>query len=76
LSPLEPGIKEICHKFKKVVCVEMNYSDEPGGESRRYSQLATILRAHTLIDIDSFSRVYGKPLRPVDIEEAINSICK
>jgi 2-oxoglutarate ferredoxin oxidoreductase subunit alpha len=34
---------------------------------RRYSQLATILRAHTLVDVDSYSRVYGEPLTPGQI---------
>ena len=29
LSPLEPGLKEIFSKFKKVCTVEINYSDEP-----------------------------------------------
>ena len=30
LSPLEPGLKEIFSKFRKVMTVEINYSDEPG----------------------------------------------
>ncbi len=29
LSPLEPGLKEIFSRFKKVCTVEINYSDEP-----------------------------------------------
>ena len=28
LSPLEPGLKEIFSRFKKVMTVEINYSDE------------------------------------------------
>jgi 2-oxoglutarate ferredoxin oxidoreductase subunit alpha len=69
LSPLEPGLKEIFTRFKKVMTVELNYSDNPKDsfvtpENRRYSQLAWILRAHTLVDIDCFSNVHGRPLRP------------
>ena len=30
LSPLEPGLKEIFSAFKKVMTVEINYSDEDG----------------------------------------------
>ena len=73
LSPLEPGLKEIFSRFRKVLAVEINYSDQPGQpyiteQSRRYSQLAQILRAHTLVDIDCWSRVPGGPLPPAVIE--------
>jgi 2-oxoglutarate ferredoxin oxidoreductase subunit alpha len=72
LSPLEPGLKEIFSKFKKVKTVEINYSDTLGnplitGENRRYAQLAWYLRAHTLTDIDCFSNVYGQPISPFQI---------
>ena len=44
LSPLEPGLKEIFARFRKVMTVEINYSDEPGDpfiteENRRRGQL-------------------------------------
>lgn len=76
LSPLEPGLKEMFAKFRKVLTVEINYSDDPEQpfitpDSRRYSQLAQILRAHTLIDIDCWSRVPGGPLPPGVIEEEL-----
>ena len=29
LSPLEPGLKDICRRFQKVLVVELNYSDDP-----------------------------------------------
>ena len=69
LSPLEPGIKEIFMNFKKVMTVEINYSDNPGTaliteDNRRYAQLAWYLRAQTLVDIDCYSNVYGQPLGP------------
>jgi 2-oxoglutarate ferredoxin oxidoreductase subunit alpha len=78
LSPFEPGLKEIFSRFKKVMTVEVNYSDEVGQpyideESRRYSPLAMLLRAHTLVDIDCWSRVPGSPIPPSVIEEQLRS---
>lgn len=76
LSPLEPGLKEICSRFRKVMTIEINYSDEIGAplinsETRRYAQLAQLLRAHTLIDIDCWSVVSGHPLQPGNISLVI-----
>jgi 2-oxoglutarate ferredoxin oxidoreductase subunit alpha len=76
LSPMEPGLKEIFKRFKKVMTVEVNYSDEPGDpliteETRRYAQFALMLRAHTLMDIDCWSVVYGAPLQPGMIHDAV-----
>jgi len=76
LSPLEPGLKEIFSNFKKVMTVEINYSDNINDpyiteENRRYSQLAWILRAHTLVNIDCFSNVKGQPLAPNSILQRI-----
>jgi 2-oxoglutarate ferredoxin oxidoreductase subunit alpha len=76
LSPLEPGLKEIFGRFKRVMTVEINYSDEPDdplitGENRRLGQLAWLLRAVTLVDVDCWTRVPGQPLRPGRIAEAI-----
>lgn len=76
LSPLEPGLKEIFQRFKQVMTIEMNYSDDPEDplvtpENRRYAQLAWLLRAHTLVDIDCYSKVHGFPLRPGRIIERI-----
>lgn len=78
LSPLEPGLKEIFSNFKKIKTVEINYSDSVGhpmitSENRRYAQLAWYLRAHTLIDIDCFSNVYGQPVSPFRILEMIEN---
>jgi 2-oxoglutarate ferredoxin oxidoreductase subunit alpha len=78
LSPLEPGLKEIFSGFRKVMTIEINYSDDPDApkiteENRRYSQLATVLRAHTLMDIDCWSKVPGHPLQPGMIGEVIDS---
>ena len=77
LSPLEPGLKKIFSGFKKVMTIEINYSDDPGAPmineaNRRISQLALILRAHTLIDIDCWSKVPGHPLQPGTIGKVID----
>ena len=33
-------------------------------ESRRYAQLAKLLRIRTVVEVDSWSNVHGQPLRP------------
>ena len=76
LSPMEPGLKEIFRRFRKVMTVEINYSDDPEAplitdETRRYAQLALLLRAHTLMDIDCWSVVYGHPLQPAMIQDVL-----
>jgi len=73
LSPMEPGLREIFSKFGKVMTIEINYSDNVGdpfiySDSRRYSQLAQLLRSETLVDVDCWSRVPGSPLPPGVIE--------
>ncbi len=78
LSPLEPGLKEIFQRFRKVMTIELNYSDDPEAplmteERRRYAQLALVLRAHTLLDIDCWSVVPGHPLSPGRIGKVIDS---
>ncbi|GAB6041124.1 2-oxoacid:acceptor oxidoreductase subunit alpha [Endothiovibrio diazotrophicus] len=69
ISPLEPGLKAIFSRFKKVMTIEINYSDDLTHpliteENRRYAQLALLLRAQTLVDVDCWSVVYGHPLQP------------
>ncbi len=56
LSPLEPGLRKIFEGFRRVMTVEINYSDPPDAplitpHNRRRPQLARILRERTLIDI-------------------------
>jgi 2-oxoglutarate ferredoxin oxidoreductase subunit alpha len=80
LSPLQPGVRQIMSRFAKVCTVELNYSDESDApyitpENRRYGQLAWLLRAATLVDVDCWTRVPGEPLRPGSIVEAIKSKC-
>lgn len=76
LSPLEPGLREIFSRFRQVMTVEINYSDEVDNsyvtpEARRYSQLAQLLRSHTLVDVDCWSRVPGSPIPPFVIEQQL-----
>jgi 2-oxoglutarate ferredoxin oxidoreductase subunit alpha len=67
LFPIVPGLTEIFSQFKKVLTVEINYSDKLGDpmvtqENRRYAQLAWYLRAKTQCDIECFSNVHGQPM--------------
>jgi 2-oxoglutarate ferredoxin oxidoreductase subunit alpha len=76
LSPLQPGLREIFSRFDHVMTVELNYSDDLDAphitrENRRLGQLAFLLRAHTLVDVDCWTRVPGEPLRPKQIHDAI-----
>ncbi|MBO0340598.1 MAG: 2-oxoacid:acceptor oxidoreductase subunit alpha [Bacteroidota bacterium] len=81
LFPIVPGLVDIFNRFKKVITVEINYSDTLGHpmitqENRRYAQLAWLLRAKTHMDIDCFSNVYGQPLNPEKVLKMIKSELK
>lgn len=76
LQPMASGLKGILKKFKKVMTVEMNYSDSLDDEiinedNRRFSSLAFLLRARYLVDVECWSQVQGRPIRPGDIENMI-----
>jgi len=76
LSPLEPGLAEIFRRFRQVMTIELNYSDDQDDpdvprENRRLSQLARLLRSETLVDVDCWSRVPGVPLPPDVIERVL-----
>lgn len=78
LSPMQPGLKEIFAGFTHVMTVEINYSDDPADpfiteENRRRGQLAWLLRAQTLVDVDCWTRVPGEPLRPGAILDGIKT---
>jgi 2-oxoglutarate/2-oxoacid ferredoxin oxidoreductase subunit alpha len=78
LSPMEPGLRPIFDRFRKVMTVEINYSDEMGDpyiteENRRRGQLAWLLRAQTLTDVDCWTRVLGEPMRPGTILRAMRA---
>jgi len=75
LQPMQPGLKAIMQRFRQVMTVEGNWSDRPDdpmidADNRRYSALAMLLRARTLIDVDCWSEVKGQPIKPGAIRQA------
>ena len=81
LQPLPPGIKEVMQRFKKVMTIEGNWSDRQQDElidetNRRYSAVATLLRARYLIDVDCWSEVMGQPIKPSTICRVIRDQLK
>jgi 2-oxoglutarate ferredoxin oxidoreductase subunit alpha len=76
LQPMAPGIRAAMQRFARVMTVENNWCDRPKDEmvdeeNRRYSNLAWLLRARCLVDIDCWGEVGGRPLKPGAIERAI-----
>lgn len=76
LQPLASGIKEILQRFDKVLTVENNWADSLNDElidedNRRYSNLAWILRARCLVDIDCWGEVGEQPIKPGTVERVI-----
>ena len=60
LNPLPANVAEVLRSFDRVLVPEMNTG-----------QLAQLLRARFLVDIESFSKVQGQPLFSGEIEMAI-----
>ena len=78
LQPLEPGIGEILQRYDRVLSVENNWCDrldDPiiDADNRRFSNLAWLLRARYLVDIDCWGEVRGQPLQPGAIEGALRA---
>ncbi len=81
LQPMASGLKQIMQRFSKVITVESNWSDDPNdeiidAENRRYSSLATMLRARTLIDIDCWTEVRGRPIKPGIVADVLRAKLK
>ena len=62
--------------FEQVMTIESNWSDRPEDaiideNNRRYSALATLLRARYLVDVDCWSEVKGQPIKPRVIREVL-----
>jgi 2-oxoglutarate ferredoxin oxidoreductase subunit alpha len=69
LQPMHPGIKEVLQGFRQVMTIEGNWTDDPRDplideSNRRYSALAMLLRARYLVDVDCWSEVRGRPIKP------------
>ncbi len=76
LQPMAPGIKEIMQRFKKIITIEGNWSDDPNDEiidesNRRYSALAMLLRSRYLVDVGCWSEVRGQPIKPNTIQRVV-----
>ena len=76
LSPLQPGMRRIFVNFKRVMTVELNYSDPHEGlmletQPGRPPQLALVLRGRTRRDIDYWSICPGQPLMPGQVYDVI-----
>ncbi|MEE8308515.1 MAG: 2-oxoacid:acceptor oxidoreductase subunit alpha [Gammaproteobacteria bacterium] len=76
LQPMASGIREVLRRFKKILTVESNWSDRLEDEiidqdNRRYSELALLLRARYLVDVDCWSEVTGQPLKPGTVVQII-----
>ncbi len=69
LQPMQPGIGDILRGFRQVITVEGNWADDPNDplideSNRRYSALAMLLRSRYLVDVDCWTEVRGRPIKP------------
>ena len=76
LQPMQPGIGEILRGFRKVITVEGNWADDPDDplideSNRRYSALALLLRSRYLVDVDCWTEVRGRPIKPGTVYAAL-----
>jgi 2-oxoglutarate ferredoxin oxidoreductase subunit alpha len=76
LQPMPSGIGEILRGFRKVMTIENNWTDRLDDElidadNRRFTNLAWLLRARYLVDIDCWSEVMGQPTKPGTIARVI-----
>jgi len=76
IQPMPGGIGDIFGRFGRVMTIESNWSDRLEDElidadNRRYSELALLLRARYLVDVDCWSQSSGKPLNPGTVEAAV-----
>jgi 2-oxoglutarate ferredoxin oxidoreductase subunit alpha len=76
LQPLPGGLRQIMRRFGQVMTIEGNWSDRPEDalvdeDNRRYSALALLLRARTLVDVDCYSEVKGEPIKPGTIRRVL-----
>jgi 2-oxoglutarate ferredoxin oxidoreductase subunit alpha len=76
LQPMASGVKEVLHRYDKVMTVENSWCDSLDDQlidedNRRYSGLAWLLRARYLVDVDPWCEVKGRPTKPGTIARII-----
>jgi 2-oxoglutarate ferredoxin oxidoreductase subunit alpha len=76
IQPMPSGIGEILRRFGKVITVESNWSDSPDealidADNRRYAALAMLLRSRYLVDVDCWTEVRGRPIKPGSVRAAL-----
>jgi len=76
IQPMPSGIGEIMKRFARVMTVESNWSDPVDhplidDENRRYAALAMLLRSRYLIDVDCWTDVSGRPIKPSRVAAAM-----
>ncbi len=76
IQPMPSGIGAIMKRFSKVMTVESNWSDPTDqplidDENRRYSALAMLLRSRYLVDVDCWTEVAGRPIKPSSVVDAV-----
>jgi 2-oxoglutarate ferredoxin oxidoreductase subunit alpha len=72
IQPMPSGIREILKRFRQVITIEANWSDDLEDElidqdNRRYAALAMMLRSRFLVDIDCWTQTRGQPIKPSEI---------
>jgi 2-oxoglutarate ferredoxin oxidoreductase subunit alpha len=76
IQPLPSGLREAFARFRDVITIEGNWCDRREDalideDNRRYTALATLLRARTLVDVDCWSEVRGQPIKPSTIRSVL-----
>ncbi len=77
IQPMPSGIGDVLRRFRRVITVESNWADRPGedaivdADNRRYSALAMLLRSRYLVDVDCWTEVRGRPIKPASVRHAI-----
>jgi 2-oxoglutarate ferredoxin oxidoreductase subunit alpha len=79
LLPMASGISDVLRRFDKVMTIENNWCDSLDDDlideaNRRYSSLALLLRARSLVDVDCWGEARGQPPKPGAIVRA--ALCK
>jgi 2-oxoglutarate ferredoxin oxidoreductase subunit alpha len=78
IQPMPSGVGEIMRRFAQVMTVEANWADRADdpiidAENRRYSALAMLLRSRYLVDVDCWTEVRGRPIKPGSVWRAMRA---